>query len=91
MEPVQHVEDRAVPGPARSIPVRIYRPQPRNGEPLSALVYLHGGGFCLWGLDEYDGLCRALANAVPCIVVSVDYRCSLRCMFPIAYAHAWPL
>ena len=81
MEPVHHVENRAVPGPACDIPVRIYRPQPSGGQPLSALVYLHGGGFCLWGLDEYDGICRALANAVPCVVVSVDYRCFLHACF----------
>ena len=29
-------------------------------------------------LDSHDALCRALANAVPCIVVNVDYRCSVR-------------
>ncbi len=33
-----------------------------------------GGGFTMWGLDTHDSLCRALANSVPCVVVSVAYR-----------------
>ena len=27
------------------------------------------------GPDSHDGYCRAVTNAVPCVVVSVDYRC----------------
>ena len=26
------------------------------------------------GPDSHDGICRALTNSVPCVVVSVDYR-----------------
>ena len=29
------------------------------------------------GLDSHDGICRALANSVPCVVVSIDYRCAM--------------
>lgn len=76
-EPVHHVEDRTIPGPASQLPVRIYKPQAPAGQQLSALVYYHGGGFIFGGLQSHDPMCRAVANKVPCIVVSVDYRYAL--------------
>ncbi|CAK0786813.1 hypothetical protein CVIRNUC_010027 [Coccomyxa viridis] len=93
VEPVHSVEDRTIPGPACQIPIRIYRPQPDSKQPLSALVYYHGlgveimwlragGGFTMWGLDTHDSLCRALANSVPCVVVSVAYRLAPEHQFP---------
>ena len=33
-----------------------------------------GGGFVTGGLDSHDSYCRALANGVPCVVISVAYR-----------------
>ena len=44
--------------------------------PISASRCATGGGFMLGGLDSHDGICRALANRVPCVVVSIDYRCA---------------
>jgi acetyl esterase len=37
-------------------------------------VFAHGGGFVFCDLDTHDGICRAMANGVGAIVVSVDYR-----------------
>ena len=69
---VTNVEDRAIPGPAGDIPVRIYTPA---GEaPYPILVYYHGGGWVIGDLETSDGISRAFANAASCIVVSVDYR-----------------
>ena len=49
------------PGPGRpEIPVRIYRPD--GDGPKPAIVYYHGGGWVIGGLDTHDGGCRALAE-----------------------------
>jgi acetyl esterase len=48
------------------------------------LVYFHGGGFVLCGLDSHDLTCRELAVGAGCIVVSVDYRLAPEAKFPAA-------
>ncbi|MEU8764233.1 alpha/beta hydrolase [Streptomyces sp. NPDC048659] len=71
------VTDRTVPGPegAPDVPVRIYHPGPPDTPgPLPVVLFLHGGGFVLCGLDSHDGLCRELAAGAGALVVSVDYR-----------------
>jgi len=78
--PVAAVADRAIPGPAGDLPVRVYTPE---GEaPFPIVVFFHGGGWVVGTLDTYDPLGRALAAAVPAVVVSVDYR--------LAPEHRWP-
>jgi acetyl esterase len=76
------VEDRKIPGDGGLIPVRIYRPSAAS--PLPALVFFHGGGFVIGGLDSSDRVCRALANGSGCVVVSVDYRLAPEHPFPAA-------
>jgi acetyl esterase len=79
---VAQVEDRRIPGPAGEIPVRLYRPRASGELPL--LVFLHGGGFVVCDLDTHDPLCRLLANAADCAVLSVDYRLAPEAKFPAA-------
>ena len=76
--PVDLVEDRVLPG---DIPARVYTP--RGPGPKPALLYFHGGGWVLGGLDTVDAPCRRLADAADCIVVSVDYRLAPEHKFPI--------
>ncbi|VEG54939.1 alpha/beta hydrolase domain-containing protein [Mycolicibacterium aurum] len=73
-EAVASVEERTVPGPAGMVTVRIYRPAAASDVALPTLVYAHGGGWVFCDLDSHDGLCRAFANAIPAVVVSVHYR-----------------
>jgi len=80
--PIRSAVDRRIPGPAGEIPVRVYTPNATA--PLPLLVYFHGGGWVLGGLDTHDGVCRALANGAECIVVSVDYRLAPEHKFPAA-------
>jgi acetyl esterase len=81
-EPVAKVEDRSIPGPAGPISVRLY--VPAGAGPFPGLVWLHGGGFVLGDLEMQDDICRSFANAVPCLVVSVDYRLAPEHRFPAA-------
>ncbi len=81
-DPIGSVEDRVVPGPV-PIPIRAYRPLEAPSGPLPALVYFHGGGWVLGDIGTVDNLCRRLANASGCVVVSVDYRLSPENKFPV--------
>jgi len=75
-------EDTHIPGPAGAIPARIYTPVAGGHAALPGLVFFHGGGFVIGGLETHDGLCRSLANAAGVRVVAVDYR--------LAPEHAYP-
>lgn len=52
------------------------------------VLYLHGGGWVLGGLDSHDNVCRALANAGQCRVVAVDYRLAPEHRYPAAIEDA---
>jgi acetyl esterase len=81
-QPVHRVENRRLPGDGGLIPVRVYTP--REASQLPAIVFFHGGGFVLGGLDSSDRTCRALANGSGCVVISVDYRLAPEHVFPAA-------
>jgi acetyl esterase len=51
---------------------------------MPVLVYFHGGGWTIGDLDTHDVLCRQLANASGCALVSVDYRMGPEHRFPAA-------
>lgn len=66
----------------REIGLRLYRPE--GAQPLPALVYFHGGGWVIGSLETHDHLCRALANAAGCAVISVAYRLAPEHPYPAA-------
>ncbi|HWO93520.1 MAG TPA: alpha/beta hydrolase, partial [Dehalococcoidia bacterium] len=82
IEQVAKVEDRTVPTPDGDVPIRIYTPA--GSAPFPVTVYLHGGGWVIGSIETHDPICRALANAAGCIVVSVDYRLAPEAKFPAA-------
>lgn len=63
----------SIPGPAGSIPARHYRP-PTGGSTAPLLVFFHGGGWVLGGLDTYDSACRLISRDAGVHVLAVDYR-----------------
>lgn len=68
---------------------RLYRPLTAAADDLLPLViYLHGGGWCIGDVGSYDPLCRQLANASECSVLSVEYRLAPEHPFPAAIEDA---
>ncbi|MCU4346703.1 alpha/beta hydrolase [Acinetobacter lactucae] len=65
------------------IEVRVYVPYSlENTEQRPALVFAHGGGWCLGSLDAWDRSCRLLAETTQIVVFSVDYRLAPEFKFP---------
>lgn len=93
-EQVGSVEDRLIPGPGGSIPVRIYKPA--GAGPFPVALYIHGGGWVIATIDTYDSSARALTNAAGAIIVSTHYRQAPEFKFPAAHddtyaAYKWTL
>jgi len=92
--PLHSVVDRTIPGPAGDLPVRVYRRSDDTGLPV--LVWFHGGGWVIGGLNSHDQMCRLLADDVGCVVISIDYRLAPEAQFPCAVddcvaAYEWVL
>jgi acetyl esterase len=87
-EAVAAVEERLARGPAGALPIRAYTPLEAPSAILPGLVFFHGGGLVAGSLDTHDGVCRALANASRCRVLSVDYRLGPEWRFPAAIQDA---
>ncbi len=68
----------------QSIEARLYRPHTTTVESLPVLLYFHGGGYCIGGLDSHDSLCRSLAALTPCCVIHPAYRLAPEYRFPTA-------
>jgi acetyl esterase len=79
-------ETTAIQASGRDIPVRIYR---RAETDAAAMVlYFHGGGFILGGLDSHDDVCADLCHRTGFDVASVDYRLAPEHRHPAAYDDA---
>ena len=84
------VEDLLVPArDGAMLPARLYANEAPGARPLPLLLYLHGGGFTIGSVQTHDALCRQLALAGECMVVSLDYRLAPQHKFPTASNDAW--
>ncbi len=68
--------------PARELPVRHYIMDGVTSE--VTLLYLHGGGYVVGGLESHDDVCAELARDAGIEVVSLDYRLSPEHAYPAA-------
>jgi acetyl esterase/lipase len=82
--PIGRIDDGELAGAAGPLSFRNYTPVEPAAETLPGLVYFHGGGFIMGGIDTLDGCCRMLANASGCRVISVAYRLAPEHKFPAA-------
>lgn len=71
--PGLQVKDQILGG----VPCRIY-----GAQTSVAVLYVHGGGFVVGGLDSHDDVCAEIADATGLQVIAVDYR--------LAPEHRWP-
>jgi acetyl esterase len=80
------VEDHVFAVDGRQIPLRLYRPaadMPSGGWPC--VLYLHGGGWMLGGLDSHAFIAAPLAQECAAVVLVVDYRRAPEHVFPAAF------
>jgi acetyl esterase len=68
------------------VPIRWLVP---NDRPRGVIVYYHGGGWVIGGIDDVDALGRHLAARTGCVVALVDYRLAPEYRFPTAVDDAW--
>ncbi len=66
------VIDRKFITPTHEIPVKVYSPAPDKALPI--VMLFHGGGHMCGDTELYDPMCRKIAIAGQCVVISVDYR-----------------
>ena len=72
--------------PAGPVPVRLYqREVPDN---RAAILYFHGGGFVLGGLESHDDICAETCARTGFQVVAVDYRLAPEHTHPAAFEDA---
>ena len=70
----------------RSLPARRYLRAQTS--PAATIVYYHGGGFILGGLDSHDDTCAELCAGTGYDVISVDYRLAPEHLHPAAFDDA---
>ncbi len=59
-------------------------PARRYGAGPATLLYLHGGGYVVGGLESHDDVCAELAVQAGIAVVAIDYRLSPEHAYPAA-------
>ena len=91
--PLPRVEELMLPGgDGLPRPARLYAAaalDANGSRPSPVLLYFHGGGFVLGGLDTHDSLCRQLALRSGGTVLALDYRLAPEHPFPAAWDDAW--
>ncbi|NXI25003.1 AAAD deacetylase, partial [Sterrhoptilus dennistouni] len=70
-----------------NVPVRLYLPRRAPGGLRRAVLFFHGGGWCLGdaGMQAYDLLSRRISNELDAVVVSVNYRLAPPHHFPAQF------
>ena len=75
-------EDIIIPCDTHELDARIYRPVAIQEELYPTLIYFHGGGFVLGGIESYDKFLAQLCVQSNVAVISVAYRLAPETIFP---------
>ncbi len=73
--------------PFAGVQCRLYTPS--GVSPGTTVMYFHGGGFVLGGLDSHDDVCAEICKRTGYRVVSVDYGLAPDVTFPGCFNDAW--
>jgi acetyl esterase len=76
-------ETKAISLPDRRIPIRRYRAMRYDSRAM--VLYFHGGGFVVGGLESHDDVCAEICHRTGYEVVSVDYRLAPEHRHPASY------
>jgi acetyl esterase len=79
--PLAIIRTLSIPGPAGTIPARLYDSREIR-DPGPVMVFYHGGGFVIGTLDTYEAYCTEAARVLDIPIISIDYR--------LAPEHKWP-
>ena len=71
--------------PYGGVPCREYR----STDAAVTVVYYHGGGFVVGGLDSHDDVCAEICARTGYRVISVDYGLAPETVFPGCFNDAW--
>ena len=69
-----------------AVPCRIYT---TVQAPAATVLYFHGGGFVVGGLESHDSICADLAAETGLRLVSADYRLAPEHRHPAHFDDAW--
>jgi len=75
--------DEIINSPHGPVACRIYENE--NIKPAASVVYGHGGGFVVGGLDSHDDVCAEICGATGFTIMSIDYRLSPEHVHPTAF------
>ena len=73
------VEDKKVAFKERSL---LYRQYTKGTDNKSDLIYFHGGGFVVGGLESHDDICAEICESTGCNVFSLDYSLAPEVQYP---------
>ncbi|XP_006034098.1 arylacetamide deacetylase [Alligator sinensis] len=76
-----------------NVPVRLYVPRKQSSELKRAVIYIHGGGWCVGGsaMEPYDLLSRWTSNKLNAVVISVEYRLAPKYHFPAQFEDVYKI
>ncbi len=79
--------DATIPTATHEIPIRTYRTAAPDQR--AKILYYHGGGFILGGLNSHDDVCAELCGRTGFEVTSVDYRLAPEHLHPASFDDAF--
>ncbi|XP_069474492.1 arylacetamide deacetylase-like [Ambystoma mexicanum] len=70
-----------------NVPVRVYLPRQESRVLRRAVIYFHGGGWCVGSaaMKPYDLLSRMTSGRLNAVVISADYRLAPHVHFPTQF------